>query len=120
LTQAPSTIDLKALNTVSALWLERLSGRPAEFPDLPSSLISRLAAIEDSWLSPTYAFELGFDLAMRVAAAVMTDPLGDPTDAIKAALETTREALRDAKSDHDKEKTNQANRCETCGRSKTG
>lgn len=95
-------INLKALNTLCTYWLEEAGARRDNYPDIPSAAALGLVGIDnyDLAIGGSGAFELGFDFAIRVARAVMSDPLGNPVpDIEKAAAEISAE-VRHAKKDH--------------------
>jgi len=90
MTGSSSHIDPQSLSALCAYWLNRTHAGDDE--EEAASAARGLVRLEpnDYSISADSAFEIGFDFALKVAAAVLSDPFGNLTQPISAAGETTR------------------------------
>ncbi len=92
----PTSIDVAALELLCSLYLARKYGeeQPAAWcEDAPGNAAARIVGIEthgEQRFDAHTAFGSGFELGVRIAVAIASNPLGDVASSIDAEVARTR------------------------------
>lgn len=105
-TNVSNRLNFKAINSQAAFWIARANSPDTLDWDTETFAYSaavdaidrgepeKLIGIQD------VQFGTAFDCAMRIVAAVLSDPFGDPTPEIREAIEDAKQALTESAKDH--------------------
>ncbi len=103
--QSSPRIDPDALDRLCAHWLQKIPTSNTAYPEedrasLKAATLADIKPGDDVALGALTSFELGFNIGVKVAAAIIGDPLGNPTELLTEALEHAEAEVRDIRRDH--------------------